>query len=481
MSVRYVTIDRETPMMFPVDMRDWLPKNHLVHFIIEVVEQISKSAFKVNKRGSGDEQYPPEMMLALLIYSYATGTFSSRRIEAATYSDIAVMYICAGKAHPDHSVICDFRVKNKEAFREAFTKVLLIACEMKQLKKVGGISVDGTKIHANASKHRAVSYKRAGEMIAELEGEVGELMKKAEDADSTPLEEGLTIPAEIGLREERKAALAFARGEMEKRYKEAKEEEALGREAGSEEGGKQDGKGAGAGKRADKTGEGTEQADEAQWGTAPDNYQYNFTDSESRIMKEGNGKHFEQDYNAQAAVDTEGSMLILGGYVTNHGNDKKELAPVVAGVDKEIRDVKNVSADTGYYSEEAIDGVEQRNAAGEQAGPEVYCAVEKGTHHRSVKDLEKKKAGRPPAGQTKKQKMGRKLKTKKGKAIYKKRKETVEPVFGIIKSVLGFRQFMLRGLKKVNTEWDLVMASYNFKKLHKMIHGIPMPKSPVMA
>jgi transposase len=145
MSARYVTIDRETPMLFPVDMRDWLPENHLVHFIIEAAEQIDKSVFKVNGRGSGSEQYPPEMMLSLLIYSYATGIFSSRRIEASTYSDIAVMYICAGKAHPDHSVICEFRIRNKEAFREAFTKVLLIARESGKLKKVGASAWTGQR------------------------------------------------------------------------------------------------------------------------------------------------------------------------------------------------------------------------------------------------------------------------------------------------------------------------------------------------
>jgi transposase len=472
-------IDRETPMLFPVDMRDWLPENHLVHFIIEAAEQIDGSVFKVNNRGSGDEQYPPGMMLALLIYSYATGIFSSRRIEAATYSDIAVMYICAGKAHPDHSVICEFRVKNKEAFREAFTKVLVIARETGKLKKVGGISVDGTKIRANASKHSAVSYKRAGEMIAELDLEVEELMKKAEDADSTPLEEGLTISGEIALRKERKAALEEARKAMEERYKEAQEEEEQRKEGNRKGGGKEAGKGAEEGETGDKSGKAADKAKEKE--TVPDKNQYNFTDPESRIMKEGNGKHFEQDYNAQAAVDTEGSMMIVGGYVTNHGNDKKELASAVASVDPQIREVKNVAADTGYYSEEEVNKVEQTNEETGQAGPEVYCAVEKGAHHKSVKDLEKKKsAGRPPARQTKKQKMGRKLKTKKGKGIYKKRKETVEPVFGIIKSVMGFRQFMLRGLEKVNTEWDLVMTAYNFKKLHTLIHGIAVPQCPVM-
>jgi len=164
MSERFVNIDRETPMLFPVDMRDWLPEDHLVHFVIEAIEQIGVAGFNVNRRGSGSEQYPPEMMPALLVYSYVTGRFGSRTIEAATYTDVALRYICGGEAHPDHSVICAFRKDNKEAFEETFTKILVLARQMKKLKKAGGASADGTKIHANASKHKAVSYKRAGEI-----------------------------------------------------------------------------------------------------------------------------------------------------------------------------------------------------------------------------------------------------------------------------------------------------------------------------
>ena len=288
MSERFVNIDRETPMLFPVDMRDWLPEDHLVHFIIEAIGLIGVTDFKVNKRGSGYEQFPPEMMLALLIYSYVIGRFGSRKIETSTYTDVAAIYICAGTAHPDHSVICAFRTDNKELFEEVFTKVLVMAKKMKKLKKVGGISVDGTKEKANASKHKAVSYQRAGEIIEELKAEVKELMRMAEETDGKGLEEGLTIPEEIKRREERQEALKAARVEMEKMYKEAEEEGEKERKKLEE-------------------------------------YQYNFTDPESRIMKAGNGKHFEQSYNAQAAVDTEGSMLILGGYVTQHVNDKKEL------------------------------------------------------------------------------------------------------------------------------------------------------------
>jgi transposase len=436
MSERYVNIDRETPMLFPVDMREWLPEDHLVHFIIDAIEQIGVTGFKVNHRGTGDEQYPPEMMLALLVYSYVTGRFGSRTIEAATYTDVAIRYICGGEAHPDHSVICAFRKDNKKAFEETFTKILLLARQMKKLKRVGGVSTDGSKFRANASKHKAVSHKRAGEIIEELKGEVTRLMVLAEEADGKALESGLSIPEEIRLREDRKKALEKARAEMERMYEAAKEE----------------------GEKKQKK---------------LDNYQHNFTDEDSRIMKAGNGKHYEQCYNAQAVVDTEGSMLILGGYVTQNANDKKELGLAVASVDEEVRDIDTVSCDTGFYSEEAAAAVEKTNGKGEREGPEVFCAVEKGHHGKTVDDLKDKgPKGRPPANQSGKQKMARKLKTKRGKNIYKKRKETVEPVFGIIKSVMGFRQFMLRGIEKVNTEWTLVRVAYNFKRLHRLMRGL---------
>ena len=189
-------------------------------------------------------------------------------------------------------------------------------------------------------------------------------------------------------------------------------------------------------------------------------------------MKAGNGKHYEQCYNAQAAVDTEGSMLILGGYVTQNANDKKELGLAVASVDEGVREINTVSADTGFYSEEAVAAVEKTDGKGLREGPEVFCAVEKGHHGKTVDDLKDKgPKGRPPANLSGKQKMARKLKTRRGKNTYKKRKETVEPVFGIIKSVMGFRQFMLRGIEKVNTEWALVRVAYNFKRLHRLMGG----------
>jgi hypothetical protein len=208
--------------------------------------------------------------------------------------------------------------------------------------------------------------------------------------------------------------------------------------------------------------------------TPPDNSQFNFTDSESRIMKAGNGNHFEQAYNAEAAVDTEGSMLLLGGQATNHANDKEELSATVNSVPEEVREISNVVADTGFFSAKEIAAVEKKTIDEEgnetHEGPIVYCAVQKQSHHRTVEDLEKKPdiPPPPPAGASTKEQMAHRLQTPEGKGTYKKRKETVEPVFGIIKSVIGFRQFLVRGLEKVNAEWSIVKLAYNFKRLHRL-------------
>lgn len=463
MAAKFINIDRDTPMIFPPDLREWLPEDSMVHFIVDAVEMLDLQNFSINHRGSGSAQYPPSMMLSLLIYCYATGRFSSREIELATHHDIAVRYICGGDKHPDHDTVNSFRSKNRTIFKEAFVKVLLLAQELGHLKKIGGVSVDGTKIKANASKHSAVSYKRAGEMIKQLELEVEELTRKAEEADSVPLEDGLTLPDEIKRRQDRKASLGKARRIIEARYEEARKEKQAEYEAKKQardeirdQGKKPRGK-----------------DPQPPSDTPGDKDQFNFTDEESRIMKAGNSKHFEQAYNAQAAVDTEGSMLVTGAYVTNHANDKLELVPTVESIAPEVRDPSHVNADTGYFSEKAVLEVEDGGA-----GPIVYCAVEKHGHHRSVDDLLKKSdPPLPPDKASVKEKMSHRLKTAEGRAKYKDRKETVEPVFGIIKSVMGFRQFMLRGIDKVNLEWDLVALAYNFKRLHKLADGKLTPVS----
>lgn len=217
MPARFVNIDRDTPMLLPPDLRAWVPENHLAHFILEAVESLNLTCIRVNERGTGDEQFPPRMLLALLVYCYANGVFSSRQIERATHDHVPARFL-SGDTHPDHDTICTFRRENKALLEESFVRVLEMARELKLLK-VGQItvSIDGTKVLANASKHAAVSYERAGEMVEQLELEVKELLRKAEEADSTPLEDGLTIPGEIARRAQRKAALEKARAVIEQR------------------------------------------------------------------------------------------------------------------------------------------------------------------------------------------------------------------------------------------------------------------------
>lgn len=452
MPVRTVDLDRQTPMFLPYDLREWVPAGHIVHFILEAVEQIPTNNFKLNTRGSGSEQYPPSMMLALLIYCYATGRFGSRTIEAATHSDVAVRYLCANH-HPDHSSICEFRSANERAFKAAFVTVLQMAQHLR-LTKVGTVSIDGTKIQANASKHAAVSYARAGEMIAQLELEVQELMTRAQQAENQESKEPLDIPAELTRREDRKAALQEARAVIEARAQEL----AAARQADddAQQAGRQAQRDAG--KKPRGPGPTPPSA------TPDPKAQYNFTDPASRIMKAGSGQHFEQSYNAQAAVDE--AMLIVGACVSVAANDKKELVPTVAAISPVVApQVKTILVDSGFYSEAAVQAVE-RKPDGTASGRTVLAAVAKQSHHKTVADLlPQPEPAAPGPSATAKEIMAHRLKTSAGQALYKLRKQTVEPVFGIIKEVLGFRRFSLRGLEKVTLEWTLVCVSYNLKRL----------------
>ena len=454
MASRLKNIDRNTPMLLPPDLRSWVPENHIVHFILDAASSLDLSEFHINHRGTGSRQYPPEMMLALLIYCYSTGRFSSRVIEEASYSDVIVRYIC-GNEHPDHDTICTFRRTNGKLFQECFVKVLALAAELGQLKKVGSVSVDGTKIKASASKHSAVSYKKAGQMIVQLELEMEQLMKKAEAADTAGEDNGLSIPDEIIRREDRKARLEKARAVIEERFKEKQEEQEKEYEQKLK-------------KRKDKekkTGRKPPgRPPQTPAGTPGDRDQYNFTDPESRIMKAGNGRHFEQSYNAQAAVDLDGSMLILGTYVTPAANDKQQLGDVLESIPGDIRKVETVCADCGYFNEAEI-----RKAEAEK---DLTTLIPPGKikHGTSLEELfDPQIPQHPEAEAPMREIMIHRLKSEPGKELYRKRKFTVEPVFGIIKEVLGFRRFSLRGLKNVNTEWSLVALAYNFKRLFRLI------------
>lgn len=456
MSARFVNIDHATPLLLPPDLRDWVGPDHMVHFIMDAVAALDLSLARTNERGTGKAQYPPSMMLGLLIYCYSTGTFSSRRIETQTYENVAVRYLTAD-THPDHDSICKFRRENKELVSSAFHQVVELAARARILR-VGDltVSIDGTKILANASKHSAVSYGHCVEQMKLAEEQIAELLQKAEDADSTPLQDGLTLPAEIARREERLVKLREAKQAMEERAKErlvadrAEYEAKLAeRQAKEQTTGKKT-----RGKSPEPPKEGPREKD-----------QYNFTDPESRIMKSGTG--FEQCYNAQAAVDT-ATMLIVGQHVTDQANDKQQLIPTLAAVSPAAGAVDKVLVDSGYYSQEAVIQAEGGRSNDGQ-GPTVYAAMKRQRHGRSVAELEQRTdPPAPPPGASVMERMAHRLDTEEGRKTYGLRKQTVEPVFGIIKEVLGFRRFLLRGRDKVSVEWNLVSTSYNLKRLFKL-------------
>ena len=314
--------------------------------------------------------------------------------------------------------------------------------ESKALKKVGTISVDGTKVLANASKHSAVSYERAGQQIEMLETEVKSLMAKAEETDRTALEDGYRLPEEIRRRKDRIETLRKTKEQIEKRFQEEEQNR--------------------------KDNPGKTQSHPSKERKVPGQMQRNFTDPESRIMKAGTGGHFEQAYNAQAAVDT-GSLLIVGQRVSQNPNDKQELVPTVECVKVPGYQPTAVLVDSGFYSEEAVQTVEQNH------GPQVYAAQSRKPHGLRVEDMEKKMEPIPPLPSAPvSEQMNYRLSTKKGKKLYSLRKQTVEPVFGIIKHAMGFRQFLLRGVQKVSTEWTLVCLAFNVRRLFTLISKAPI-------
>jgi len=462
MSTRFVNVDRSTPLLFPPDLRDWVREDDIVHLIVETVEILPLRQVRVNHRGTGSAQYPPQMMLALLIYCYATGTFSSREIEAMTYSQVSVRYLCAN-THPDHDTICRFRRENKALLEETFVQVLELAAEM-ELSHLGTVAIDGTKVAANASKYHAVSYGRAGEIIERLEGEVQALLAKAEGADNVPLQDGLSLPEEIARRETRKAKLEQARAAIVERSKPQRQQEqqkyeaqVAAREAKRERG---------------ETVKGHVPQPPAEEPEAKT--QINFTDPESRIMKSGSG--FAQAYNAQIAVATD-TLLIVGQRVNNAPTDKGQLLPTLESIPPSLGRPHTVIVDNGYYSGPQIETIEAESPS--EPTTLVYASLG-GTKHSPLSGYHSPLSGYeawpdppdPGPEATMKERMQHRLGTKEGKAIYKLRKQTVEPVFGIIKEVLGFRRFSMRGQHKVSLEWTLICLAWNMKRLNKL--GMPM-------
>jgi len=440
-------IDRDTGFLFPPSVDEWLPEKHLARFIVEVIDGLDLRTMSGSYRGSGSASYHPALLLGILVYGYATGVFSSRKLERATYDSVAFRFLAANE-HPDHDTIATFRRRFLKDIEGLFVQVLLLAREM-GLLKMGTVGLDATKNHANASRHSALSYEHAGKIEAQLKAEVADLMAKAEAADQADIPDGMSIPDELARREDRLAKIAEARAKIAARAKERFEREQaehLAKLAAREAKAKATGKKPGGHPPAPPT-EGPGPTD-----------QINLTDEESRIMPLARGG-FDQCYNAQAAVAA-GSMLVVAIDVVQAPNDKQQLEPMVNRITtlpEELGKVETLLADNGYFSEKNVDAC----AAAEI---EPVIAMGRETHHPS---LNERFAAAPPAPEnpTPVEAMAYRLRTPEGKKLYGLRKQTPEPVFGIIKSVLGFRQFSLRGLDSVRGEWSLVTMAWNMKRM----------------
>ena len=442
----FVEANREQPFLLPPDLREWVPEDDLAHFVLEAVERVELRHFRVNERGSGSPQYPPRLMLALLTYGYANGIFSSRRIERATYRDLGVRYLAAN-THPDHDTICKFRRENEAAIAETFLQVLLLARELKLLK-VGTVSVDGTKLDANASLHKSVRYDRAGQLVTQLQGEIAELLAQAEAADAGGEVDPQALPAEIARREALRSKLDAARSRLEAQAAARAAAEQAGYEAKVEAREARSGRAKGKHPKPPST-------------TPEDDAQSNLTDPDSRIVRKNKRAEYRQGYNAQAVVDADGSYLILGARVSQCASDRNELGADIAALPEAIGKPTAVLADNGYATEAEVQTLE---------GQEIEVLVATGRPARRRHDFRPtgpaKTPKEPQAAWLKR--MQAKLSTPEARARYRLRQQTVEPVFGILKQGLGFRRFHLRSLSKVALEWTLLALAYNCQRLHRM-------------
>ncbi len=458
MTNHFKTFDRDTAYLLPPSVEDWLPENHLARFVVDIVSQLDLIPLKRQYAGRGSEAFHPEMLLSLLFYGYATGLFASRKIEQATYDSLAFRYIAAN-THPDHDTIATFRKRFLEDLKPLFHQILLMARTM-GLLKLGKVSLDGTKIKANASKHRALSYGHAQKLEQYLKEEVQRLLSMAEAADQSETPEDLDIPAELARRQDRLKVIAEAKAKLEARAAERlqAEQEAYQQKLAEREKQRQEGK---------KPKGNDPQPPQL---SIQDKDQINLTDEESRIMPTS-GSGFQQSYNAQAAVDVE-SLLIVSEHVTHHSNDKQEVQPCLDQLQRlpeSLGTVDTFISDSGYYSASNVEA-----AVAQHLTP--YIAVDRQMHYPPLAERSLTPCP-PPEEASEVEKMRYRLKTPEGRALYAQRKATIEPVFGIIKSVLGFRQFSLRGLKAVSGEWTLVSMAWNLKRMFQL-QQIPKDKKP---
>ena len=429
-----------------------MPAGHLARFVVGIVSQLDVSSVYAKYGERGGKPLAPEVLLGLLFYGYATGIFSSRKIERAIQESIPFRYV-AGGLHPDHDTIANFRKNFLPEIQELFVQVLLLA-QAAGVLKMGNLSIDGSKIHADASKSHAVSHKRLLELEEKLREQVAQLFDLAERADQgeVNLPENLVIQDEIALRQTRLENLSKAKSVLQERAKQRYANELAEYEAKMR-------------KREEKARK-TKRKPGGREPKAPtpgprDQDQYNFTDPDSRIMKNSTDEGFDQHYNVQAAV-TQESMLIVATSLSNHPNDKQEVKPTVNALSPQLGRAKAAALDTGFFSEANIRFLEERNI-------DPYIAIGRDSHQRDVASLLAGVPTPPPVDASPTEKMAYKLCTEIGHAIYALRKSTVEPVIGIIKEVLGFRQFSLRGLLPAAGEWSLVCLAFNLKRLHLLM------------
>ena len=446
MSRQFINIDRNQPISLPDKLEDWLDEKSLARFIVELLEQLDLSAIENRYTGGGSPAYPPRMMLALLFYCYATGLFSSRKIEKATYELIPVLYITGG-LHPDHDSINTFRQRFLVEIKSIFVMVLEIAYRM-GIFRLGDVSIDGSKVKANASKHKAMSWGYANRLEKQLKEEIEQLLQRAEK-DNQHDKTVIDIPAEITRREERLSRVETIQEEIKQRAEERYQQEKADYDAKIAE-------------REEKA----HQSGKKPRGAAPkepsseprDKDQVSFTDPDSRIMPQSGGG-FVQGYNAQVSVEID-SRLIVTEYISQHPNDKQEVEPQLQEFKKlpdDLGQVNRVALDNGYFSKDNVEKI-----VAEEIEP--YMPSGRQTHNQK---LEERLADAPdsPENPTPMEAMHYRMKTREGKQFYALRKSTVEPVFGVIKEVMGFRHFMLRSLEKVQGEWALVCLAYNLKRL----------------
>ena len=415
--------------------------------MVEIVDRLNLSHLFAAYSGKGSKAYSPAMIVALLFYAYATGVFSSRKLEKATYDSVAFRYIC-GNTNPDHDTIANFRKRFLKELEGLFVEILLVA-EAMGLLKLGTVSLDGTKIKANASKHQALSWEHANLLEEQLKGEVEELLRLAEEADHSSLPEDMDIPDELAHREKRligpkrkskraPGSVSNAnRWNMKRRWPAAKPM-----------------------KKPPDARRGGRSPSHRHLGPGGKD-QVNLTDEESRIMPVSGGG-FEQAFNVQGGVDVE-THLIVEQHVTQNPNDKQEIEPAlekIATLPGALGEVETILADTGYFSETNVEQCQE-------AGIEPLIPEKRQPHNLPLKERFKKDP-EPEPDATPLQTMRHRMNTKEGKTLYAKRKSTVETVFGIIKQVQGFRQFMLRGLDSVQSEWALVCIGWNLKRLHTL-------------